>query len=145
MIRLLNENDRELYLELTKEFYSSSAVEHEIAEENRINTFDHLMTDTPYAECVIIEYDGVPVGYALFAITFSQEAGGKTVWIEEAWIRQAYRSHGLGSELFDWAEEHFPDCRRFRLEVEEDNVRAISLYEKRGYTRLPYMQMIKDA
>ena len=33
---------------------------------------------------------------------------------------------------------------RLRLEVEEDNIRAISLYRKIGYEKLDYMQMIKD-
>ncbi len=144
MIRTINEQDRELYLTLTEEFYRSSAVDHEIDKENRIKTFDHLMTHSPYAECVIIECDAIPVGYALFAITFSQEAGGIAVWIEELYIREEYRSRGLGGELFRWTEERFPEARRLRLEVEEDNTRAISLYERKGFKPLPYMQMIKD-
>ena len=32
-----------------------------------------------------------------------------------------------------------------RLEVEEDNTRAVALYKKLGYNPLEYAQMIKDA
>ena len=144
MIRQIEEKDRDVYLELTREFYTSSAVDHEIDEQNRIDTFNHLMTDTPYAECIIVECDGECAGYALFAKTFSQEAGGLTVWLEEVYIRESFRSRGLGNEIFDWTEKRFPDARRLRLEVEEDNVRAIELYKRRGFVPLPYMQMIKD-
>ena len=33
---------------------------------------------------------------------------------------------------------------RFRLEVEEDNERAVAVYKKAGYQPLPYMQMTKE-
>ena len=33
---------------------------------------------------------------------------------------------------------------RIRLEVEEENTRAASLYERLGYEKLDYKQMIKD-
>jgi ribosomal protein S18 acetylase RimI-like enzyme len=36
----------------------------------------------------------------------------------------------------------YPDCI-FRLEVEEENERAVKLYEKFGFTVLPYMEMKK--
>ena len=33
---------------------------------------------------------------------------------------------------------------RFRLEVEEDNERAVKAYKKAGFERLGYVQMAKD-
>ena len=36
----------------------------------------------------------------------------------------------------------YTDCI-FRLEVEEENKRAIKLYEKSGFSVLPYMEMKK--
>jgi ribosomal protein S18 acetylase RimI-like enzyme len=144
MIRDIKKEDRHLWLELTGEFYSSPAVDHSIPESYRNRTFDELLSHSPYAKGAIVELDGEAVGYVLLAITFSQEAGGKAVWIEEAYIREAFRSKGLGQEIFSWVEGEFPDAARFRLEVEDDNVRAIKLYEKLGYKPLPYGQMIKD-
>lgn len=144
MIRILTENDRNIWLELTGEFYSSDAVDHSIPEKFRDTTFSELMRGSPYAEGIILECDGETAGYALFAVTFSQEAGGKTVWIEEAYVREAYRSRGLGKEVFSWAEKRWQDAVRFRLEVEDDNTRAIKLYSSLGYKNLPYSQMIKD-
>ena len=33
---------------------------------------------------------------------------------------------------------------RFRLEVEEENHAAVRLYRRKGYTSLPYAQMVKE-
>ena len=145
MIRALTENDRATWLELTGEFYSSPAVDHSIPEEFRNNCFNALMSDSPYADAVIIEQDGKIAGYALLAITFSQEAGGIAVWIEEAYIREEFRGKGLGHEIFNWVETKYPNASRYRLEVEEDNEKAIKLYSSLGYKRLNYGQMIKDS
>jgi len=144
MIRALTENDRKLWLELTGEFYSSPAVDHTIPEKFRENCFDALMSGTPFADAVILEYEGKTAGYALLAITFSQEAGGIAVWIEEAYIREEFRGKGLGHEIFGWVEKKYPAASRYRLEVEDDNVRAIKLYESLGYKKLNYGQMVKD-
>ena len=144
MIRKINKSDKDIWLELTGEFYSSPAVDHSIPEEYRLTTFRELIKGSPYADAVIIECDGEIAGYALFAITFSQEAGGIAVWIEEAYIREAFRSRGLGREMFGYVEREYPFAARFRLEVEDDNTRAIELYTKLGYKNLPYSQMIKD-
>lgn len=144
MIRALSENDRALWLELTGEFYTSPAVDHSIPEKFRSNCFDALMSKTPYADAVIVESGGKVAGYALLAITFSQEAGGIAVWIEEAYIREEFRGKGLGHEIFSWVENKYPNASRYRLEVEDDNTRAIKLYESLGYKKLNYGQMIKD-
>ena len=41
-----------------------------------------------------------------------------------------------------YLEENYTDCI-FRLEVEEENERAIHVYEKNGFAVLPYMEMKK--
>ena len=66
------------------------------------------------------------------------------VWLEELYIRAEFRSRGLGSEFFRQVTEENRDARRFRLEVEPENVRAIALYRRLGYENLPYVQMIRD-
>jgi ribosomal protein S18 acetylase RimI-like enzyme len=93
----------------------------------------------------MLECDGEPAGYGLTAKTFSQEAGGYVIWLEELYIREQFRSRGLGSEFFAYVEKKYAgQAARFRLEVEEDNVRAISLYKRLGYEALDYTQMIKE-
>ena len=142
-IRKINENDREEFLSLVKTFYNSEAVLHSIPESYHEKTFSELMRSDCYAECLFFEENNETVGYALLAKTFSQEAGGLAVWIEELYLKEQYRSKGFGSEFFNWLFVNVP-AKRYRLEVEADNLRAKKMYEKMGFNILPYEQMVKD-
>lgn len=145
MIRKIKCSDRAAYLALAEEFYSSPAVIHPVPVEYLERTFDELMRSENYAECYIFECDGKAVGYALLAKTFSQEAGGMVCWLEELYVRSQYRCRGIGKEFFALLQNEIcPDMSRFRLEVERDNIKAISLYERMGFEELSYMQMIKE-
>ncbi len=144
MIRKLNLSDKELYFNFVREFYGSDAVLHNISEKNIEATFSELMRSDVYTECFILETDGAAAGYALIAKTFSQEAGGFTVWIEELYVLPQYRSKGLGGEFFSFLEKEYP-VARYRLEVEPENERAVALYIRKGFDTLEYGQMIKEA
>ena len=142
MIRRISPNDRNLFVTLSKEFYSTDAVSHTIPHEYHKNSFDELMRSDEYIECFIFEQDGETAGYALIAKTFSPEAGGVVVWIEELYVREGFRGKGLGKAFFAYMEQNY-NVSRYRLEVEPDNVRAKKLYSALGYKKLPYEQMIK--
>ena len=86
MIREIREEDKQLYMDLTEEFYNSEAVLHPIPEAYREATFDEMMRSQDYVKAYILEKDGQAAGYGLTSYTFSQEAGGKAVWLEELYI-----------------------------------------------------------
>lgn len=145
MIRKFTETDRDLYIAMAREFYHSDAVLHQIPEEYFERTADEALRSDAYAEIFLFEYEGEMAGYGLTAKTFSQEAGGYVWWIEEVYIREKYRSKGLGRKFFQHLEkDKGPGVTRLRLEVEADNKRAVSLYERLGYEVLDYVQMVKD-
>lgn len=142
MIRRINPDDRKLFVTLSKEFYSSDAVAHTIPTEYHEKSFDELMRSDEYIECFIFEQNTEPAGYALIAKTFSAEAGGIAVWLDELYVRPQYRGKGLGKAFFRYMEDNYP-AARYRLEIEPDNLRAKKLYSSLGYKELPYAQMIK--
>lgn len=145
MVRKVTPQDKEMYLSLTEKFYQSDAVSHNIPLKSRLNTWDEIMRSDEYADCYFVIKDGDVAGYMLLAYTFSQEAGGKTAWIEEIYILPEFRSMGLGNELFDFIKAEIePDCARLRLEVEADNIRAKKLYKSLGFKQLEYEQMIRE-
>ena len=78
----------------------------------------------------------------MVAKSFSTEFGKPCIWIEDLYIKDRYRGLGLGSLFFDFITKKYTDSI-FRLEVEEDNERAIRLYKKCGFNVLPYMEMKK--
>ena len=146
MIRRLERKDRDTFLRLSEMFYSSEAVMHSIPSRSHADTFEELMRSEEYADAFLLESDGIPVGFALTAKTWSREAGGKVLWLEELFILGEYRSKGLGREYFSFIEEYARSngFMRIRLEVEPSNTRARSLYERLGYIPLEYEQMVKD-
>ena len=145
MIRKMTENDKELYITMAEEFYNSDAVLHPIPRDHFEKTANEALRSDEYAEIYLLEYEGETAGYGLTARTFSQEAGGQVLWIEELYIRKEFRSKGLGREFFSSLEDkNRGEIVRLRLEVEADNPRAISLYARLGYEVLDYVQMVKD-
>ena len=143
MIREINENDKELYITLAKEFYSSDAVLVPIPDEYHERAFSEAVNSKIYLRIFIFEQNGEPAGYSVVSKKFETEAGGFTMWIEDFYVREEFRSKGIGKEFLDYMEKSFPYARRLRLEVEEENEGAVRLYKKRGFDVLPYMQMIK--
>ena len=145
MIHRLTENDRDVYMEMAREFYHTDAVLQPIPDEYYVRTVEEAIRSDAYAEIFLFECGGETAGYGLTAKTFSQEAGGYVWWIEEVYIREKFRSRGLGREFFRYLEEQKgKEVTRLRLEVEKENTRAVSLYERLGYEVLDYVQMVKD-
>ena len=135
MIRKMRSEDKKTYMEMAREFYHSDAVLHPVPDTYFERTADEAL------EC-----ENEAAGYGLIAKTYSQEAGGMVWWIEEVYVREAFRSKGIGREFFAYLDKVKGSAvTRMRLEVEEDNTRAVALYKKLGYKPLEYAQMIKDA
>ena len=135
MIRKFVPEDREDYIRFSTEFYNSSAVDKPVPREHFEQGFDEMMRSDVYVQGYMLVCDGNNVGYCVTMKTYSVEAGGITIWIDELFVLEEYRSKGLGRELFK--------LRRIRLEVELENGRAISLYKKMGFEPAPYDGMWK--
>lgn len=145
MIREVELKDKELYISMSEKFYQSDAVLHSIAKENIDKTFELITSKGPYAAGYVCEIKGKAVGYALLAFTYSNEAGGLVLWIEEVYIIPEFQGKGLGKELLSFIEDKYKSkIARIRLEVEESNQGATRLYEKMGLNRLGYIQMYKE-
>ena len=146
MIRKMRSEDKKTYMEMAREFYHSDAVLHPVPDTYFERTADEALRSDVYAEIFLFECENEAAGYGLIAKTYSQEAGGMVWWIEEVYVREAFRSKGIGREFFEYLDKVKGSAvTRMRLEVEEDNTRAVALYKKLGYKPLEYAQMIKDA
>lgn len=144
MIREILKTDEKDYIEMVKDFYSSPAVLHSIPESFIKNTFNQLMQSKTYVTCYIMQTDNNEIiGYALLVKTFTQEAGGNVIWLDEFYIKSKYRGKGYGSEFLTFLTTKLP-AMRYRLEVEPDNESAKKLYSRFGFTKLNYEQMVKE-
>lgn len=143
LIRKMRPEDRAIYLEMARAFYASEAVLHAVPEEHFAAAFDEMMRSEDYLRGLILELEGEVAGYALLCRTYTQEAGGIVVWVDELYVRPEFQGRGLGKSVFA-ALPFLAPAARYRLEIEPDNVRAERLYRRMGFVDLPYRQMVRD-
>ena len=141
-IRLMTEKDKTDVLEMMRVFYASPAVHTNGSDEIFTDDIDACTGDNPYLEGYVIESEEGIAGYAMIAKSFSTEFGKRCIWIEDLYIKKAFRGTGLGKRLMEFILQSYDDCI-FRLEAEEENERAVSLYKKCGFDVLPYLEMKK--
>ena len=141
-IRKMAENDRETVMKMMETFYSSPAVITNGSAEIFKADIDNCIGDSPYLEGFVFDSDGETVGYAMIAKSFSTEFGKSCIWIEDIYVKEEYRGRNIATSFFEFIEESYPNSI-FRLEAEEENVRAIAVYKKCGFEVMPYLEMKK--
>ncbi|ABR49100.1 GCN5-related N-acetyltransferase [Alkaliphilus metalliredigens QYMF] len=145
MIREFRREDKDIFVSMVKDFYNSEAVLKKISTENIMNTINEINECSPYIKCYLVEEREETAGYVLISLTYSNEASGLVVFIEEIYIREKFRGLGLGGEVLDFIKKEFsPRAKRFRLELTKNNKSAEELYLRKGFTILEYKQMIQD-
>jgi diamine N-acetyltransferase len=58
-----------------------------------------LFGSTPRVFCDIAEWDGEPVGFALWFLNFSSFRGRNGIYLEDIFVRAAHRGQGIGKAL----------------------------------------------
>ena len=134
MIRPVTSADRAVLRGMLAEFYDTDAVLHPLPASYHDAALDELFRPDSLQRA------------GLLSLKYSHEAGGLELWVEELYVRPAFRGRGLGHEFFAWlrglaAAEHI---RRIRLETEPENERAAALYARMGFSPLGYCQMFRE-
>ena len=142
IIRNITPEDKSCVLEMMRVFYASPAVFSNGSDEIFLNDIEICINNSQYLEGYVIENSTDIQGYAMIAKSFSTEFGKPCIWIEDLYIKEEYRGSGIGKAFMEFITKKHTDCI-FRLEVEEENERAIGLYQKYGFTFLPYTEMKK--
>ena len=145
MIRELTPEDYQVCCDMMDEFYHTDGVLAPIPAEQIQKNVQEALAGSPYLALYVFECDGQPAGYGQLSFTYSGEAGGLCVLLEEIYVRPAFQGRGLGTEYLQFVKEEYgKKAARFRLEACPNNQKAIQLYKKIGFSELPYLQMIID-
>ena len=83
----------------------------------------------PNSEFLVAD-DGERIAGMAFA---ALDKDGTTVMLHQLYVLPAYQGHGIGGALLDEVLGDFPDAEAVRLEVEEQNSRAIAFYRTYGF------------
>ncbi|MFN5699799.1 MAG: GNAT family N-acetyltransferase [Betaproteobacteria bacterium] len=99
----------------------------------------HLFGPQPAAQCVVFEQGTEVVAFALFFHNFSTFLGQPGLYLEDLYVRPAYRGQGIGRSLLVHLAGLARDrgCGRFEWSVLDWNANAIAFYEKLGATVMP--------
>ena len=141
-IRPIEARDRTEILNMMRVFYASPAVFSNGSDEIFSSDIDNCINGNPFVEGYVIEDSNNIQGYMMIAKSYSTEFGKPCIWLEDIYIKDEFRGLGLGTAFIEFITDKYTDCI-FRLEVEEENERAVGLYKKCGFTVLPYMEMKK--
>lgn len=140
-IRKIRKEDREIIIDMMRKFYNSPALITNGSEEIFANNVDNCLSDSPYLEGYIFTVGDKVIGYGMLAKSFSTEFGRECIWIEDIYIEEEYRGHGIGSKFIQYVKDTYSD-KVLRLEAESDNTKAIATYVKNGFQKLPYMELV---
>jgi GNAT superfamily N-acetyltransferase len=132
-IRNATRADVALTLAFIRELAEYEKLSHEaVADEAGLAA--QLFGPTPRAEVLIAEVGGEPAGFALFFHNFSTFVGKPGLYLEDLFVRPAFRGLGLGKRLMirlaQIAIER--DCGRFEWSVLDWNTPAIEFYRSLG-------------
>lgn len=58
-----------------------------------------LFAEQPRLYCAIAEWDGEPAGFAAWFLNYSTFRGSHGIYIEDLFVRPAYRGRGIGTAL----------------------------------------------
>jgi diamine N-acetyltransferase len=133
MIRDASPSDIAVLLPLVREFYLLFG--YPFSEERKEIALAQLIADPTLGRVLVGSFDGVPLGYAVVAFSFSLEFDGRTAFVDELFIQPGARGLGLGSRLVRHAAEV---CRglgvnALHLETEDSNADATRLYARLGF------------
>lgn len=93
-----------------------------------------LFGERPGAEVVVALADGTPAGFALFFHNYSTFLARRGIYLEDLFVKPAFRGHGIGKRLLS----HLAgiavsrDCGRLEWSVLDWNKDAIRFYGSLG-------------
>jgi diamine N-acetyltransferase len=132
-LRLGTTDDISLLVELMSDFYAESGYEAE--NERAARAFAELIEDERAGRVWIIETEFEVVGYVVMTLGYSMEYGGRDAFIDDLFIRPAFRASGYGTAALAEvrAEAVSLGVRALHLEVGRDNESAQALYRRAGF------------
>ncbi len=134
--------DKDTWVELNKEFiaYEASASEvweytSKASERDMGETFGEAMKCKELILLLLIESDGLPVGYVNILKGFSVWSRGKMLTIDDMYIRDEYRDLGIGSITMKYIEDYAKENGYKRVQAlgNKTNKKSNVFYLAKGY------------
>ncbi|TMG25814.1 MAG: GNAT family N-acetyltransferase [Chloroflexi bacterium] len=132
-IRPATPNDVPTVAFLIRALSQYEKLEHEVTmTEDRLRAT--MFGPRPYAEALLAEDAGKPVGFALFFHNYSTFLAQPGLYLEDLYVPESHRGKGIGKSLLVQLAKIAVErnCGRLEWAVLDWNVDAIGFYEKLG-------------
>ncbi|MCF6765973.1 GNAT family N-acetyltransferase [Thiotrichales bacterium 19S3-7] len=132
-IRFATENDIKTILNFIYELAEFEKLRHEvIATEESLRK--HLFGSVARAEVLLICMGNNEIGFALFFHNFSTFVGKPGLYLEDLYVKPAFRGFGIGKAIFYFLAQLAleRDCGRIEWWVLNWNKKAINFYQNLG-------------
>ena len=131
-------------LEMIRELARFEKLEDQV-EATAASLTDSLFGPRPVAGALLARSGPALAGYALYFFTFSSFIGRAGIWLDDLYVRPAFRHQGLGRALIEavarvGAERN---CGRFEWAALDWNTNALDFYRKLGAKSLDDWVMLR--
>lgn len=125
--------DVPLILSLINELAEYEKLRHESVA-THASIHEALFGRKPHAEAVLARFDGEPAGFALFFHNFSTFLGKPGLYLEDLFVRPAFRGRAIGRRLLSHLASLAVQrgCGRFQWQVLDWNRPSRDFYESLG-------------
>lgn len=133
-LRLATMDDLERLTNLVAGFHTESGIEQDAT--TRHGALVPLLEGSPHGAIWMIGPRSAPVGYIAVSFGWSIEFGGLDAFVDEFYVRDRVRGRGMGSEAMMALARALAGqgITAMNLEVDTDNERARTLYERIGFS-----------
>lgn len=132
--RRFRSSDREAVSGLIEALYKEDPGIKPMSREKIGRTFDYLLERPDRGTIIVLEDGPSIIGYAVLINFWSNEYGGNILFIDELFVAEGFRSHGIASEFLRYlADNRYGGCVALKLEVTPWNGKARRLYERIGF------------
>ena len=132
ILREARPEDAELILEYVQELAVFERLRDECIADAGL--FRRFLFEDRRASAVMAEWGGAPAGFALYFYNFSTFKGRPGLYLEDLFVRPAFRRKGIARSLFRWLAKKAvaEECGRFEWSVLDWNENAIAFYRQLG-------------
>ncbi len=131
--RPADQTDVETLLELMREYYAYDGLPFD--SDRARQALQELVRTPSVGRVWLICHNGESIGYAVLTLGYSLEYQGRDAFVDELFLRRAYRGRGWGGRALQWMEEAARELgvRALHLEVTRENAAAQALYRRVGF------------
>ena len=126
-----------------REYYAFD--HHRFHKRQALAALARLIDDKSLGRVWLVEHDNAPAGYAVLTYGYSLEFLGRDAFVDEVYLRPAYRGRGWGRQTLCALEKsaRAAGVNAIHLEAMRGNNRARRVYRQLGFSRRPSELMTK--